>query len=425
MEFVNTIEVIATILFALALLHTFLASQVEHLAHRYPAHAGLLHLLGEVEVVFGLWAAILILAMTAIDSSKTAIDYLESRNYTEPLLVFVLMVIAASRPLIEAAGTLNDRIARLLPLHPVTARFFVVLSITPLLGSFITEPAAMTVAALLLRDQFLRHDLPIAFKYATIATLFVNISIGGALTPFAAPPVLMVAAKWEWDIAFMMSQIGWRAILAVVLNAAVLTLIGQGGLRQLPLDIAMSDQKSHEKPIPVSVTFIHIAFLTTAVLFHHYPVVFLGLFLFFLGYTAAYPMYQTRLMLREALLVAFFLAGLVVLGGMQAWWLQDMLTGLTPTLLFFSATALTAITDNAAITYLGSLVEGTDNAFRYALVTGALAGGGLTVIANAPNPAGYSLLKSCFPEHSIAASKLLLSALPPTVVAIAAFWLIP
>lgn len=425
MAYLETVQVVATALFALALIHTFLASRVEHLAYRYPKHAGLLHLLGEVEVVFGLWAAILILAITAIDTSQSAIDYLESRNYTEPLLVFVLMVIAASRPLIEAAGRLNDRMARALPLHPLTARFFVVMAMTPLLGSFITEPAAMTVAALLLRDQFLRHDLPVWFKYAVIATLFVNISIGGALTPFAAPPVLMVAAKWEWDIAFMMSQFGWRAMMAVVFNAAALTWVGQRWLCQLPPTPKLADEKVHGHTIPISVTLIHIAFLTTAVVFHHYPVVFLGLFLFFLGYTAAYPMYQTRLMLREALLVAFFLAGLVVLGGLQAWWLQDLLTGLTPAVLFFSATALTAITDNAAITYLGSLVEGTDNAFRYALVTGALAGGGLTVIANAPNPAGYSLLKECFPEHTIAASKLLLWALAPTGIAIAAFWLTP
>ena len=425
MAHLETVQVVATAMFALALIHTFLASRVEHLAHRYQKHAGLLHLLGEVEVVFGLWAAVLILAITAIDTSQTAIDYLESRNYTEPLLVFVLMVIAASRPLIEAAGALNDRVARALPLYPVTARFFVVMSMTPLLGSFITEPAAMTVAALLLREQFLRDDLPVGFKYATIATLFVNISIGGALTPFAAPPVLMVAAKWEWDIAFMLSQIGWRAMMAVVFNAALLTWVGQRWLRQLPRAVNVADQKVRGHAIPMSVTLIHITFLTTAVMFHHYPVVFLGVFLFFLGYATAYPMYQTRLMLREALLVAFFLAGLVVLGGLQAWWLQDLLTGLTPTILFFSATALTAITDNAAITYLGSLVEGTDDAFRYALVTGALAGGGLTVIANAPNPAGYSLLKECFPEHTIAASKLLLWALAPTGIAIAAFWLIP
>lgn len=425
MAHLQSIEFVATALFALALLHTFLASRVEHLSHLYPSHAGLLHLFGEVEVVFGLWAALLVLAITAIDSSQSAITYLESRDYDEPLLVFVLMVIAASRPIIEAAGTINDRIARVLPLNPVIARFLVVMSIMPLLGSFITEPAAMTVAALLLREQFLRHDLPTWFKYAVVATLFVNISIGGSLTPFAAPPVLMVAAKWDWDITFMMSQIGWRAMIAVAFNAIVLTWIGHRWLRVLPVDIKAADQKVRGQSVPLSVTFIHIAFLATAVIFHHYPVVFMGLFLFFLGYTAAYPRYQTRLMLREALLVAFFLAGLVVLGGLQAWWLQDLLTGLTPSVLFFSATALTAITDNAAITYLGSLVEGTDAAFRYALVTGALAGGGLTVIANAPNPAGYSLLKDCFPEKTIAASQLFLWALAPTLVAISAFLLLP
>lgn len=425
MAHLQSIEFVATALFALALLHTFLASRVEHLSHLYPSHAGLLHLFGEVEVVFGLWAALLVLAITAIDSSQSAITYLESRDYDEPLLVFVLMVIAASRPIIEAAGTINDRIARVLPLNPVIARFLVVMSIMPLLGSFITEPAAMTVAALLLREQFLRHDLPTWFKYAVVATLFVNISIGGSLTPFAAPPVLMVAAKWDWDITFMMSQIGWRAMIAVAFNAIVLTWIGHRWLRVLTVDIKAADQKVRGQSVPLSVTFIHIAFLATAVISHHYPVVFMGLFLFFLGYTAAYPRYQTRLMLREALLVAFFLAGLVVLGGLQAWWLQDLLTGLTPSVLFFSATALTAITDNAAITYLGSLVEGTDAAFRYALVTGALAGGGLTVIANAPNPAGYSLLKDCFPEKTIAASQLFLWALAPTLVAISAFLLLP
>lgn len=421
----TSVQIAASVLFALALLHTFLASRVEHLAHRYPNHAGLFHLFGEVEVVFGLWAAILILAIILLDSSQAAIRYLESRNYTESMLVFVLMVIAASRPLIEAAGTTNDRIARALPLPPVTARFLVVMSIMPLFGSFITEPAAMTVAALLLREQFLRHDLPVGFKYAVVATLFVNISIGGALTPFAAPPVLMVASKWDWDISFMITQMGWRTIIAVVFNAAVLTLIGHRWLKALPLQTQITDQTVRGRPIPFGVTLIHITFLTLAIVFHHHPVVFLGLFLFFLGYTNAYPMYQTRLMLREALLVAFFLASLVVLGGLQAWWLQDLLTGLEPTVLFFSATVLTAITDNAAITYLGSLVDGTDSAFRYALVTGALAGGGLTVIANAPNPAGYALLKQCFPEHSITAGKLLLSALAPTTVAIAAFWLIP
>ena len=418
----SVIELIATLIFGLALVHTFTASQFQHLAHTHPRHAGLFHLLGEVEVVFGVWAALLILVMAFIKTPNQAIEYLDTRNYAEPLLVFVLMVMAASRPLVEAARSINNALARLLPLDPVTARFVVTMSFIPLMGSFITEPAAMTLGALLMRDQFMRHDLPERFKYAVVGVLFVNVSIGGTLTPFAAPPVLMVASKWGWDIHFMISQIGWRAVMAVALNAVVLTLIGRKYLSALPISTA---EHSNEPSIPLSVTLIHTAFLATAVIFHHHPVVFMGLFLFFLGYTAAYPHYQSRLLLREALLVAFFLGGLVVLGGLQAWWLQDLLAGLSPTVLYFISTGLTAITDNAAITYLGSLVEGTDAAFKYALVTGAVTGGGLTVIANAPNPAGYALLKDCFAEKSIGAPGLFLAALGPTLVAVAAFWLVP
>ena len=396
MEQPSLIEVIATVIFGLALVHTFAASQFQPLAHTHPRHSGLFHLLGEVEVVFGVWAAILVLAMAFVSRPEQAIAYLDSRNYAEPLLVFVLMVMAASRPLVEAARAINNSLARLLPLQPLTARFVVTMSFIPLMGSFITEPAAMTLAALLMRDQFLRHDLPERFKYAIIGVLFVNVSIGGTLTPFAAPPVLMVAAKWDWDIAFMISQIGWRALIAVIFNAIALTIIGRKALQAMPFTNESSENDPQK--IPLSVTLIHASFLAAAVTFHQHPVVFMGLFLFFLGYTAAYPHYQSRLLLREALLVAFFLAGLVVLGGKQAWWLQELLAGMSPTVLYFSATALTAITDNAAITYLGSLVDGTDAAFKYALVTGAVTGGGLTVIANAPNPAGYALLKDCFAE---------------------------
>ena len=126
-------------------------------------------------------------------------------------------------------------------------------------------------------------------------------------------------------------------------------------------------------------------------------------------------------MLKEGLMVGFFLAGLVLLGALQKWWLQDFLGSLSPIVLFWGATALTAITDNAALTYLGSLVEGTAEAWRYMLVAGAVTGGGLTVIANAPNPAGFSILKSSFDNETIAPGPLFIAALGPTLVAAALF----
>ena len=113
--------------------------------------------------------------------------------------------------------------------------------------------------------------------------------------------------------------------------------------------------------------------------------------------------------------MAFFLGGLVTLGAMQAWWLQWLLIRMSDIALFIGATALTGVTDNAALTYLGSLVELTDKS-KYALVAGAVAGGGLTVIANAPNPAGFGILKETFGSDGINPVRLFLYALLPTFI---------
>ncbi|MGE4449157.1 MAG: putative Na+/H+ antiporter [Azospira sp.] len=414
------VEIAATVLFALAIVHTFSTKYFEHLAHTQPAHAGLWHLLGEVEVVFGLWAMVLVLVMVALQGTGDAVAYLESCNYTEALFVFVIMVIAASRPILALAGHSVRAAARTLPLPDSVATFFVILFLVPLLGSFITEPAAMTLGALLLRDRYFARPVSSRLKYATLAVLFVNISIGGTLTPFAAPPVLMVAGKWGWDLAFMASTFGWKAAIAVGINALVVTFV----YRRELVSLCGAVEGEAAPAVPAGMVLVHLAFLVGVVVFAHHPAVFLGLFLFFLGFCEAYKHHQDRLILREGLLVAFFLAGLVTLGGLQKWWLQDVLAGMAPTVLFFGATALTALTDNAALTYLGSLVEGVTPAFQYALVAGAVTGGGLTVIANAPNPAGFSILKGTFHEQAISPIGLLLCALPPTLVSVLAFQLL-
>jgi hypothetical protein len=413
------IQLVGAALFTLAVIHTFSTKFFENLAHRRPQHAGLWHLLGEVEVVFGFWAMILMLFMFAVSGKQEATAYLESRNFVEPMFVFVIMVIAASRPILQFAASIVMWVARFMPLDKGMAMYFLMLAFVPLLGSFITEPAAMTLAALMLRDTLFAKQVSSKLKYVTIGVLFVNISIGGTLTPFAAPPVLMVAAKWNWDIWFMITNFGWKAAIAVAINAGSAMLLLRHELG------AMGQQEaSDETQVPWSVIFVHLMFLLGVVVFAHYPSVFMGLFLFFLGFTTAYERYQNPLILRESLLVAFFLAGLVVLGGLQQWWLQPILMGMDATAVFFGATVMTAITDNAALTYLGSLVEGLSEEFKVALVAGAVTGGGLTVIANAPNPAGVAILRGSFEDKTIHPLGLLIAAIPPTLVAVLAFQLL-
>jgi hypothetical protein len=414
------VQTIAAVLFGVALLHTFGTKLFEQLAHRHPEHAGLFHLLGEVEVVFGFWAFVLVVTMALVVGSDQAIAYAESRQYTEPLFVFVVMVIAASRPMLEVVGRAMQLLARTLPLQQPVALAWLGLTLVPLLGSLITEPAAMTLAALMLAPTVFTPVMPERLKYAALGVLFVNVSIGGTLTSYAAPPVLMVADTWNWNSAFMASTFGWKAAIAVLLNATAVVVL----LRKQLVNAAPAQVPSGATAVPALVSAVHTLFLAGTVILAHHPVLFLGLFLFFLGYTQAYARFQNPLILKEGLLVGFFLAGLVVLGGMQQWWLQPMVSSLAPTALFFGAIGLTAITDNAALTYLGSLIEGMSDPAKYMLMAGAVAGGGLTVIANAPNPAGVALLRDGFDDHSIGAGNLLLGALLPTAVAAAAFLLL-
>ncbi len=413
-----SIEIVATLLFALALIHTFAAKSFERLSHRYPAHAGVFHLLGEVEVVFGFWALVLVVAMALMQGSDSAIEYAESRHYTEPLFVFVVMVVSASRPILKFVNAVVLGLAHALPIRSVVAQVWLCLAFVPLLGSLITEPAAMTIAALILAPLVFRSEVPERVKYFALGCLFVNVSIGGTLTSFAAPPVLMVAQTWNWSNAFMAATFGWKAALAVFVNATLVVWVLRKHLR----DAAPSD--AQDEAIPFPVTLVHLGFLVDIVMLAHHAILFISLLLLFMGFVQAYERYQSPLILKEALLVGFFLAGLVVLGGLQQWWLQPIVTGLEPVALFWGGLGLTAVTDNAALTYLGSLIEGLSFPAQYMLMAGAVTGGGLTVIANAPNPAGVALLRQGFEDQSVGAGGLFLGACLPTAIAAASMLLL-
>lgn len=418
----SAIEFAASLLLAFAVLHTFATSLFQRVATRFPEGSfleNLFHLLGEVEVVFGLWAGVLLVVMAALEGPAFAAKYAQGLSFAEPIFVFAIMVVSATRPVLSVAQGLILLFSRVLPVARPISLYVACLVAGPLLGSFITEPAAMTVCALLLQKRyFARPEVSTRFKYLTLAVLFVNVSIGGVLTPFAAPPVLLVAGKWGWDTGFMLTTFGFKAVLAAAINASLAAWI----LRKEILSLRESPPA--RSTVPAWLTLIHLLFLAGIVVLVHQPVIFMGALLLFLGVVTATREHQDPVRLRESLLVAFFLGGLVVLGGSQGWWLTPVLSSADSFPLFLGATALTAITDNAALTYLGSQVPGTSESFRYALVAGAVAGGGLTVIANAPNPAGYAILQSSFGSDGIHPLRLLVAALFPTLVAMASFWLL-
>ncbi|HXT71740.1 MAG TPA: putative Na+/H+ antiporter [Vicinamibacterales bacterium] len=437
---------VATAIFLLAVLHTFAAARFTRLAHgvqhraddrartagfplRPSVGAGLLHFLGEVEVVFGLWAVVLFVAMFAYAGWAAPTHYFnEAVNYTEPLFVVVIMALASSRPIIGLAERSLRLVARAGRATPA-AWWASILTIGPLLGSFITEPGAMTISAFLLARQFYDLQPGVRLKYATLGLLFVNVSVGGTLTHFAAPPVLMVARAWDWDMAFMFTHFGWRAAAAIALSTAAYLLAFRQEFSELAKRRPMEDREEPDAPapgallpMPAWLTIVHVAFMVWTVLTAHHPVFFVGGFLIFLGFAAATSAYQSRIDLRPPLLVGFFLAGLVIHGGLQAWWIAPVLSRLSELPLFISATILTGFNDNALITYLATLVPSFNDSLKLAVVAGAVTGGGLTVIANAPNPAGQAILSRFF-DGAVSPVNLMIGALLPTIIAALMFTL--
>ncbi len=529
----------ATLIFVFAILHTFLSSKFLAMAHRISdAHdqrvaageaarhsvshrAELFHFLGEVEAIFGIWAVALGLAVVAFFDWDTLVGYLSHTvNFTEPMFVVVIMTLASTRPILWLSEALMGRVAGFLG-GTLAAWWFTVLTLGPLLGSIITEPAAMTISALLLARKFYDLGPSEAFQYATIGILFVNVSVGGTLTNFAAPPVLMVAGPWGWDTSHMILHFGWQSAVGITLATTLYLLIFRRELGKLEerfairglkdeirkayvtrelmesrvesalsgaeedeyevvaqirelidtevdrirarlqpqyLEEVMSrgvdrklalmafeerfdevklarlrravprilreaerpefydpDWDIREDPVPGWVVGIHVLFLCWTVLNAHHPPLFIAGLLFFLGFSVVASPYQNRIDLKPPLLVGFFLAGLVVHGGLQAWWIEPVLGALGKVPLMLTATLLTAFNDNAAITFLATLVPGLGDELKHAVVAGAVAGGGLTVIANAPNPAGQAILKRFF-ENGVSPIKLLSAALVPTVL---------
>ena len=537
-------NLVATILFFCAIVHTFLASKFMRIAHKWEhrheerikrgeadensVHFGaeLFHFLGEVEVVFGMWALVLIVAILLTFGWPTVVNYFSHGvNFTEPAFVVVIMTLAATRPILRLAESMMWKVAGLFG-GSLAALWITILTLGPLLGSFITEPAAITISALVLSNKFYDLNPSAKLKYATLGLLFVNISVGGTLTHFAAPPVLMVSGPWNWGTEFMLTHFGWKALIGILISNGLYFVFFRSELAKLQEGFALRtlkdkieskyvtqirikkefdrikteveqerkilesinekteiflmlirdrmekeslpklkaegiderlireafekrfeeirlkkirkflpgllpenmrpefidpDWDKREDPVPHWVTAVHLIFMAwTIANAHHTQLFVLGL-LFFLGFAQITAPYQNRINLQPAMLVGFFLAGLVIHGGLQGWWIAPVLGGLKEFPLMLGATILTGFNDNAAITYLSTLVPNFTDSLKYAVVAGAVTGGGLTVIANAPNPAGQSILKKHF-DDAVSPINLFLSALVPTVVIFLCFW---
>lgn len=416
------------IIFILAIIHTLLAYQITQYAHsladrkakKHPKgqyeHSfkiEILHFLGEVEVIFAIWVIPLLLVITFFYDWHIALEYLNSIRFNEPLFVVVIMIIASTKPVLKFAEWVLHLLANIFG-GGAAAWWLIILTVCPILGSFITEPGAMTLGALLLKRQVYEKNPSKSLAYATLGLLFVNISIGGVLTNFAAPPVLMVAEKWGWSNGYMFTYFGLKSLVSILMSNLIYFIIFYKQLKSLK----KTHSKEKNEVVPVWITCVHIFFLGATIFFLHYQILLIGILLLFIAFQKATAPHQDQLSLRGPILVGTFLAGLVVHGTFQGWWIEPTIKNLSPTPLLFVTTVLTGFNDNALITYLSSLIPNLSPILKYVIMSGAVAGGGLTIIANAPNPAGQFLLRDHF-ENGVAPFNLFIAALFPTVLILA------
>ncbi|MBS0624552.1 MAG: hypothetical protein JSS32_00705 [Verrucomicrobia bacterium] len=434
-------HLISLLIFIFAILHTLSV----HLIHNYARKLEMkqapkrlaklrqrsfwiqiLYFLSEVEIVFGIWVIPLFISMVAFFGSSIALEYINTRDYTEAVFIVVILALTATRPIVRISEKFISYIARGMG-GSLSAWWFTLLTVGPILGSFITEVGSMALSALLLGRQFYQHRPSQKLAYATIALLFVNVSVGGVLTNFASPAVLILAHCWHWTTIDMFLDFGWKAVIGIFISNFLYWLYFRKelaamnerhkGSGQLFIDPAVESAS----PIPTWITCVHILFIVWIVATSHYPAIFIASFILFLGFYHSTRMHQYTLHLIRPMMIGLFLAGLVVHGGLQGWWVSKLLEDRSPLGVMGAAMSLTAFNDNAAISYLATLIPDWGEAYHYAIFTGVIAGGGLTVIANAPNPAGYVILRKYF-EKGINPIKLFFAALIPTLILYCLFY---
>jgi hypothetical protein len=428
---IDPLNLLSTCLFVCAIIHTFFARIIRNYAKQKEAENGnvktfyteLIYFFGEIEIVFGLWAIPLVAIITFLYSWENAVEYLNSLDYREVLIMAVIIILTSSYPLISLIERGLRYIVNLAGGSPA-AWWFVLLTLGPLLGSFITEPGAMTVTALLLAKQIYPLKITPRLAYGTIGLLLTNISVGGLLTTFAAPPILVVSHAWHWDTFFMLKTFAWKSILGIGLATLLYFFYFRQELLQLKYgpNTIKAEETDFNEPVPFWVSVVTLLFLIAILANLHEPVILIGIFMIYLGFHQATAMHQAPIQMRSPLLIGFFFAGLIIHSSLQEWWIGPLLKYVSPDPLMFLAFAISPLNDNAVIAYLATFIPNLNDASKYAIIAGSLAAGGMTFLANAPNLIGQEILDSYFPK-GIAVKGLFLAALPAALILFAIFFI--
>lgn len=430
-QYSKTLLIGSGFIFLLAIIHTFLTPKLFFLSERfrhkqliftesskkYYMLSELIGILSKVEIVFFVWAIPLFFLFWISEGFKLTITYFDTRNYSFPIYIMTIVVLTTSKPIIDFADRILTFLAKLGPNTPKMWWWALLLG-SPLIACLVKEPGAMIIGSTLLLRKFYYLTPSRSFRYATMGLLFSNISMGGLLTPVSSRAFMLVQSSLNWKPGFLLAQFSWKAFIAIILSTTIYYVIFRKEFDKLPSTVR--DRINFKYAIPWWISATHILFLAAILWIKPASVILAAFFVLFLLFHKMTVFYQNPLHLDKMALLGLFYTGVLIHGDLQGKWISLIMEKLPGLGVLIVSFILSACMDNSIAHYLAMNVTSSSDCYRYLVVAGVTAAGGLTLLANSANLLGYTVLKTSF--LSISFVKLFYYGLTPSLVALTIFW---
>ncbi len=433
-KYSSSLQLGATFLFFCAVFHTFLTpslakiyQEYQHKKMVFPERWKRYLLLGEcfrllskIELVFIFWAVPLFFLFLWCEGYKVTMGYFNSRNYLSALFIMVMLILLESKPIEYFSECVFSTIAKIGRQSP-KCWWWTLMIAAPLSSFFLKETGAMIIASTLLVKHFYRLFPSTKFGYATMGLLFSNISISGLLSAFSSRALFMILPSVKWGNTMILQHFCWKAVLAILISTSVCYWIFRKEFDSFP---AVSVSAKAKERIPKWVICTHIGFVAALMILQSEPLFMGALFVFYLAFQNFTVFYQHSINLAKIAFVGLFFVGLVVFGGLQEWWVLEVMHRMSDFGYLITAYILSISLDNALVNYIVHNLPVATDCYLYLVLSGCMSAGGLTLIANMPNIVGYLILKPSFPSSSFSLGWLFLAALGPSCISVLIFWLL-
>lgn len=376
-------------------------------------------LLSSVDVIFIFWSVPLFLWFLYSEGYAEAIDYFNHRNYLFALFIMIMLILLESRPIVYLSECIFLTIAKIGKQSPKCWWWTLMLG-APFSAILLKETGAMIIAATLLVRYFYKFAPSLRFSYATMGLLFSNISVGGLITDISSRALLLVSPALKGEQEFVIRHFSWKAVIAIFLSTTTYYLMFRKEFDHFPK--VVKNASIADERVPIWLICLHVLFVAAIMSVRSVPLLMIGILILYLGLHQFTIFYQNSIRVTKVCCVGLFYAGLLILGGLQEWWMLVIMHRMSDFGYMFTSYILSMFLDNVLVNYLVHNLSVATDCFLYLVIAGCMSAGGVTILANAPNIVGYLIIKPFFPTSPVSLGRLFVFALGPSLIALMTFW---